>query len=414
MSYSSLAKTYIMSPNCTKPRNQSIDSVAIHTMAANLTVESCGNWFQNPMAEASSNYGIDSAGNIAVYVEEENRSWCTSNRNVDHRAVTIEVASTTTDEPYACTPQAYEALITLLVDICQRNNIYELKWKNDMHYAISAANGGPVREQNMFVHRWFDLEKSCPGNWLFMRMGQIANEVNQRLKGEKQASMNLASTSYITSYAGYYAGTDTSRPISYANVDYQEYNPYLVTLARNSIVDYSKLRQAKVIGAVVEAGYYYENNRLTAKHFENPNLKSQVEALEEIEMPYGFYTYARARFVKEVDAEMYQFSFPVRRYPPQLGVWLNLSLGKNQEINDKIMERYAYQLKRLGYAGKMGVIATALQLSYIDWDKWKDEFLLWYDGHVSSLDELDKLLDPTFFDMEEKIDFYKSGKSVIQ
>ena len=414
MSYSSLAKTYIMSPNCTKPRNQSIDSVAIHTMAANLTVESCGTWFQNPMAEASSNYGIDSAGNIAVYVEEENRSWCTSNRNVDHRAVTIEVASTTTDEPYASTAQAYEALITLLVDICQRNNIYELKWKNDMHYAISAANGGPVREQNMFVHRWFNLEKSCPGNWLFMRMGQIANEVNQRLKGEKQASMNLASTSYTTSYAGYYAGTDTSRPISYANVDYQEYNPYLVTLARNSIVDYSKLRQAKVIGAVVEAGYYYENNRLTAKHFENPNLKSQVESLEEIEMPYGFYTYARARFVKEVDAEMYQFSFPVRRYPPQLGVWLNLSLGKNQEINDKIMERYAYQLKRLGYAGKMGVIATALQLSYIDWDKWKDEFLLWYDGHVSSLDELDKLLDPTFFDMEEKIDFYKSGKSVIQ
>ena len=414
MSYSSLAKTYIMSPNCTKPRNQSIDSVAIHTMAANLTVESCGTWFQNPMAEASSNYGIDSAGNIAVYVEEENRSWCTSNRNVDHRAVTIEVASTTTDEPYACTPQAYEALITLLVDICQRNNIYELKWKNDMHYAISAANGGPVREQNMFVHRWFDLEKSCPGNWLFMRMGQIANEVNQRLKSEKQASMNLASTPYTISYAGYYAGTDTSRPISYANVDYQEYNPYLVTLARNSIVDYSKLRQAKVIGAVVEAGYYYENNRLTAKHFENPNLKSQVKSLEEIEMPYGFYTYARARFVKEVDAEMYQFSFPVRRYPPQLGVWLNLSLGKNQEINDKIMERYAYQLKRLGYAGKMGVIATALQLSYIDWDKWKDEFLLWYDGHVSSLDELDKLLDPTFFDMEEKIDFYKSGKSVIQ
>lgn len=179
MGYSGLASSIIPSPNCTKPRTHRVDSVAIHTMAGNLTAEACGNLFASRGRNASSNYGIGSDGKIYGYVDENNRAWCTSNGGVDHRAISIEVASTTNSEPFACTAQAYESLIKLLVDICKRHNM-TLKWLNDKSYALAASQGGPVDKQNMFVHRWF-AAKSCPGGYLYSKQGEIANEVNRRL-----------------------------------------------------------------------------------------------------------------------------------------------------------------------------------------------------------------------------------------
>lgn len=108
-----------------------------------------------------------------MYVEEKDRSWCSSNAANDNRAITIEVASDT-KEPYAVTDKAYAALIDLLVDICKRNGIKELKWK-----ANKSLIGQPDK-QNMTVHRWF-ANKSCPGTYLYERHAQIASEVNKRL-----------------------------------------------------------------------------------------------------------------------------------------------------------------------------------------------------------------------------------------
>ncbi len=40
---------------------------------------------------------------------------------------------------------------------------------------------GQVDKQNLTVHRWF-ANKACPGDYIYNRLGQIANEVNARLK----------------------------------------------------------------------------------------------------------------------------------------------------------------------------------------------------------------------------------------
>ena len=90
---SSLATYKKISPNKTSPRNRVIDTITIHCMAGNLSLESCGNIFAQSKNKVSSNYGIDSKGNIALYVEEKDRSWCSSDSDNDHRAVTIEVAN---------------------------------------------------------------------------------------------------------------------------------------------------------------------------------------------------------------------------------------------------------------------------------------------------------------------------------
>lgn len=175
MSNSSLVSYTRISPNKTTPRNHKIDTITIHCMAGDLSVESCGNLFAKSSRQASSNYGIDSDGRIAMYVEEKDRSWCSSNKSNDHRAVTIEVANDGGAETgWHISDKAYNALIALLVDICKRNDIEKLLWKADKSLI------GKVDKQNMTVHRWF-AAKACPGDYLYNLHGQIAKEVNEIL-----------------------------------------------------------------------------------------------------------------------------------------------------------------------------------------------------------------------------------------
>ena len=176
MSNSKLVSYTKISPNKTSPRNHKIDTITIHCVVGQASVESLGNVFNSPSRQASSNYGVGFDGKIGMYVEEKDRSWCSSSGDNDHRAITIEVASDTT-HPYKVNDKAYSALIDLLVDICQRNNIEGLKWKGDSSLI------GQTDKQNMTVHRWF-AATSCPGDHLYSKMGDIANEVNARLSGK--------------------------------------------------------------------------------------------------------------------------------------------------------------------------------------------------------------------------------------
>lgn len=183
MSNSKLVVYTKLSPHCTKPRQGKIKGISIHTMAGPGSVEGCGQVFQT--SEASSHYGIGPDGRIGQYVLEENRAWCCSHR-VDHEVVTIEVSSIQAyKEPYECTAAAFESLIDLCVDICQRNGIRELTWKEGKQYCPAFTGNWAVC--NMVPHRYTtDKGKSCPGNYLFGKYGEIAERVNARLKGEDE------------------------------------------------------------------------------------------------------------------------------------------------------------------------------------------------------------------------------------
>ena len=173
---SSLAKVVVESPNRSSPRMSKIDTITIHCMAGNLSVESCGALFAKSSRKASSNYGIGSDGRIACYVGEEDRSWCSSNRANDNRAITIEVANDGgADTGWHVSDKAYKSLISLLVDICRRNNITKLVWSNNKNDRVNHKNGC-----NMTVHRDF-ANKSCPGDYLYSLHSKIADEVNTLL-----------------------------------------------------------------------------------------------------------------------------------------------------------------------------------------------------------------------------------------
>lgn len=176
MSNSKLVDYVQISPN-RSTRTAKIDTITIHHMAGNLSVESCGNVFAPKSRKASSNYGIGSDGRIGMYVEEKDRAWTTSSSANDNRAVTIEVANDNT-KTWTISDAAYKSLVALCADICQRNGIAELKWKGDKSLK------GKVDQQNMTVHRWF-ASTACPGDYLYNLHGQIAKDVNAILSGGK-------------------------------------------------------------------------------------------------------------------------------------------------------------------------------------------------------------------------------------
>ena len=164
-SNSPLATVVIPSTHRTKRRGK-ISKITIHHMASNLTVEQCGALFQRNN-QKSSNYGIGTDGRIALYVDESYRAWTSGNAENDHMAVTIEVANCDGAPGWPVSGAAYESLIRLCVDICQRNGIQRINYTGD-------------KSGNLTMHRWFQ-PTLCPGPYLAPRFPAIAAEINRRL-----------------------------------------------------------------------------------------------------------------------------------------------------------------------------------------------------------------------------------------
>lgn len=179
MSNSKLVDYIRISPNRNSPRTHTIDRITPHCYVGQASVESMGNWLCSTNAQASCNYGIGYDGRVGMFVEEKDRSWCSSSGANDHRAITIECASASA-HPYAINDKVYNKLIDLMVDICKRYNKKKLLWLKDRNKTLSYEPKSD--EMIITVHRWF-ANKACPGDYIYERLDKIANTVTARLQG---------------------------------------------------------------------------------------------------------------------------------------------------------------------------------------------------------------------------------------
>lgn len=167
MSNSSLVDYAQLSPNYSQMNNKVNKKITIHHMAGNLSVEACGNVFANKSRKASSNYGVGTDGRIGLYVDESNRSWCSSSKENDSQAITIEVANDGGAPEWHVSDKALAATIKLCVDICKRNGIERLNYTGNKN--------GNLTEHNYFA------ATACPGPYLKSKLSYIAEEVNKQL-----------------------------------------------------------------------------------------------------------------------------------------------------------------------------------------------------------------------------------------
>lgn len=179
---SKLTDIECLSPMHSGKRTDGVSKITIHHMAANLTVEQCGKVFKTK--EASTNYGIGSDGRVALYVDEENRSWASANEWNDNRAITIEVANDVVGGNWHVSDIAYDKLIELCADICTRYNITP---------SYDGTKNGSFTEHRMF------MATACPGEYLHSKMSQIVEDVKARMNsGTNVPTKNQESEEHCT------------------------------------------------------------------------------------------------------------------------------------------------------------------------------------------------------------------------
>lgn len=174
---SPLVSVTYRSPNHSGQRTHAIDRITPHCVVGQASAEVIGSIFKPTTRQASCNYGIGKDGRVVLVVDEKNRSWCSSSWENDQRAITIEVASDST-HPYAFNEAAYNSLIELCADICKRNEKKKLLWIADKAKLLAYIPAAD--EMVLTVHRWFS-NKSCPGDWMYERMGDLAEKVTKKL-----------------------------------------------------------------------------------------------------------------------------------------------------------------------------------------------------------------------------------------
>ncbi len=166
-----------LSPHKRDRNGNRISKITIHHAAVvNASLQGLGNGFSGSRV-ASSNYGIDSDGNVGMYVEEEYRAITSSDTENDEMAVTIEVANSKGSPNWEVSDQALAALIELCVDICRRNSIEKLNYTGD--------KSGNLTRHNMFA------ATTCPGPYLQEKFPYIAEEVNRHLSGDKKGDYRM-------------------------------------------------------------------------------------------------------------------------------------------------------------------------------------------------------------------------------
>lgn len=95
-----------------------------------------------------------------------------------HRHYSVTVIDSDPDSELVGT--VYAKLIELCTDICKRYGKTKLLWFGDKTKTLNYEPAS--NEMVLTVHRWF-ANKSCPGDWMYARMGDLASKVTAKLGG---------------------------------------------------------------------------------------------------------------------------------------------------------------------------------------------------------------------------------------
>lgn len=184
MSNSSLVNVIGLSPFTNGKRRLNIDRITPHCIVGNFPAERLPQFFDDE--GCSCNYAIAEDGRVALIIEEDCNSWCSSNENNDQRSVTIE-CSCDIENPYEFNVSVFNKLIELTVDICRRNNMDHVKYLHEYYVENGVTKHAvdydpPVGECQITLHRFF-ANKACPGDWFVDHIPDFVKEVNSRLSG---------------------------------------------------------------------------------------------------------------------------------------------------------------------------------------------------------------------------------------
>ena len=372
-------------------------------MAGNLTLEQCvGCWVNR---DASSNYGIDSDGNIACFVEEENRAWTSSSADNDNQAITVEVANLD-NETGRISDQAWQSLVRLATDICHRYN-FRLNFTGDPSGSLT-------------MHKMF-AATACPGPWIESHMNELAQTVNNNLD-----TGNFSYSGTASGISGTTAGTSTAGGMTKGTVvindpaiayaagiegqilfDQEEVYPFVITIDGNTQteLDFDKLKEFDVIGVCIDIGSYFTESHTINQGFRNQKLDEQFNSVKEAKLAIGVMTTLRAKNKDEALKELYEIRLAVRRYKPDIGLWLVPTFYSNdKEYNDELIKVYYDYLIKLGFIDQVGFYCKKEEMEKFNWEDVCEDWYWWMDRHLESVEKIHNMPTPKFFMYDDPAD----------
>lgn len=188
-------------------------------------------------------------------------------------------------------------------------------------------------------------------------------------------------------------------------LDRDKITPLIATIDRNSItnINFEELKKNDVVGVMVEAGYLYNSNHAKQSRYRNPQIDDQIKSINRANLPYALYAITRAKTTAEAKEELVELSFVINKYPPLLGVWINIDLKSSIDINDRIINTYKDYLVKLGLKNKIGIYATKSQLNKISWTKHCKDWFLWWVSHTADMKVIDEIWSPEFFMLNDGV-----------
>lgn len=163
MTYSRLINGSTPITNKCNAREGSIKKITPHHMAGNMDAAACAKYHRDCDRQASANYYIGTDGTIWGGVPEEYRAWTSSSWDNDNQAITIEVANSATGGNWLISDAAFNSLVRLCKDICQRYGI-QLSWTGN--------TSGTLTCHDMFA------ATNCPGQHLKSKFPELVKLVN--------------------------------------------------------------------------------------------------------------------------------------------------------------------------------------------------------------------------------------------
>lgn len=235
----------------------------------------------------------------------------------------------------------------------------------------------------------------------------VASDYNNRTQSTVQVpGESVSSVQYVQT------GTDEwGNPIGYSYTTGYNFTPYIATVSPNAKkIDYPALINAKVSGMMFCAGWWYDDytaGHIPRKEYINPHLEEQILSCQSAGLPYALYAIVRAKNEIEADAECKRLYYVLAKYPPKLGIWLQLDMHNQRSpvnINELVLDRYYRYITDWGLSARCGLYMDKSRMYQIDWNKYQNKFYLWLEDRIRdqhTLDTInDKVLKSSFFEVE--------------
>lgn len=383
---SSLASYVNRTSSTNTDRTKPISCITVHIAKSTGSLEKLATMIKS--SETSYNYGIDSQGEIGIFVDEAYASTGTGDKDNDDRSVNIVCANSTLSPDYKISSKCYQSLIDLCEDICRRRFIFKLEYNKKKP------------EQGTFtLHKQFDSKVTCPGPYLTDKLDDLIKEINTRLNTVNRQRVSVTS---------WQADSDSAALRAQSTVSLGAISPFIARLEHDaSNVNYDGLQKMGVVGILFHGGSYYDKDHSERPHQSDIHLYGQMQEYQKSKtlMPFAIEYTSRAQSVDEAKKECKAFYYILAKYRPKLGAWVRPQFDKSmkKDIASAIIDTYYESFVNWGFKSKCGIIATMKQAELIQWPMQANYMPLWLEGSLDEKlkDTVEEVLTPSYFKLND-------------